>query len=187
MNAKRQDLDRRITFESRGTVKDPRLNTVKKGNWAAIANGTVWAQVLESMPSRAENLGDEINTERARRGSAFGTGRHQRATCGSCYEGRVLQIVAGPAEIFGRRKWLELMAEEYLGGECRHEAERRTRAARPARPAAQEVGRQGRAAALARRAVVLRDDARSRIHHRSGGGQGDQGQLAAARRRYRSA
>jgi head-tail adaptor len=28
-------------------------------------------------------------------------------------DGRVMQIVSGPAEIYGRRKWMELMAEEY--------------------------------------------------------------------------
>jgi head-tail adaptor len=130
-----RDLDRRITFEVNDTVKDPRLNTVRKGNWAAIAGtATVWAQVRGAMPSRGETQEDGLEVARrparirlrwrddieSRMRIILWRGTESIGETEGVIE-RIMQIVAGPEEIFadqlGRRTWMELMAVEYSSGE----------------------------------------------------------------------
>jgi head-tail adaptor len=113
------ELDRQITFQARSGDVDPELNTPIEGDWAPIgADATVWAQVQDAMPSRGESSGEGIDT--ARRPARIRC--RWRADITSAMrivvdDGRVMQIVAGPAEIFGRRSWMEFMAEEYSSAE----------------------------------------------------------------------
>lgn len=107
-------LDRRITFERPGMTRDPDLNTPIAGSWQAVC--TVWAQVQDNLPSRGEKLADGIDIAqrpaRIRMRWRTDIDSSMRILC----EGRVLQIVAGPAEL-GRRDGLELMAVEYSSAE----------------------------------------------------------------------
>jgi head-tail adaptor len=109
------DLDRLITFQAKGATRDPELNTVMEGDWAAIATDpTVWAEVQDALPSRGEASGDGIET--ARQPARIRLRWRDDITSAMRIvvdDGRVMQIVSGPAEIYGRRKWMELMAEEY--------------------------------------------------------------------------
>ena len=106
-------LDRRITFQSRGASKDPRLGTDRAGGWSDHA--TVWAQVRDVLPSRAERLDESINI--ARRPARIRLRYRSDITSDMriIHGNRVMQIVAGPVEI-GRREGLELMAEEFSSG-----------------------------------------------------------------------
>lgn len=117
------DLDRRITFQVKGDDLDADLNTPIEGDWEAIgtAPASVWAQVQDVLPSRGESNGDGIDT--SRRPSRIRLRWREDITSAMriiLWKGdeggavdRVMQIVSGPAEIFGRRTWMELMAEEY--------------------------------------------------------------------------
>ena len=112
---KASDLDRRITFQAKGDDLDPDLNTPIEGDWEPIATSpTVWAQVQDVLPSRGESSGDGIDVSRqpARVRIRWRDDIHSGMRI-VVDDGRVMQIVSGPAEIYGRRKWLELMAEEY--------------------------------------------------------------------------
>jgi head-tail adaptor len=113
------DLDRRITFQAKGAEVDPDSNTAIAGGWDAIAVApTVWAQVQDVMPSRAESSGDVAESSRLpARIRCRWRGDIDSAMRIVVDDGRVMQIVAGPAEIFGRRTWMEFMAEEYSSAE----------------------------------------------------------------------
>lgn len=116
-----KDLDRRITFQRPAVARDPDSNTPIGGDdgWAPVA--TVWAQVLDNLPSRGEASGDGINVERrparVRIRWRDDVDSAMRMILWKGDEGgeadRVMQIVAGPADIFGRHNFSELMAEEY--------------------------------------------------------------------------
>ena len=102
------DLDTRITFEARTEVQESAYGTMTV-TWAT--HKTVWAQVMEMLPSRAENVTDNISM--ARRPCRIRT--RYRSDLDSTMRidigGRKLRIISGPAEI-GRREGLEFMAEE---------------------------------------------------------------------------
>ena len=104
-------LDRRITFQHRVGTTDPTYGT-KTYTWEDIpVNPTVWAEVQDVLPSRAERLADGVNI--ARRPARVRTRwrddvtGEMRVKVGE----RVMQIVAGPAEL-GRREGLEMLCEE---------------------------------------------------------------------------
>jgi SPP1 family predicted phage head-tail adaptor len=103
------DLDRRITFEQRSTSQDATYGT-QTLSWTTVA--TVWAQVRDVLPSRAEDIADNVSIARrpARIRIRYRTGLD--STMRIDIGGRKLRITAGPAEI-GRREGIEFMAEEY--------------------------------------------------------------------------
>tara|TARA_R110002072_G_scaffold38314_4_gene110909 strand:+ start:15771 stop:16121 length:351 start_codon:yes stop_codon:yes gene_type:complete len=102
------DLDRRITFERRTTAQEPIYGT-HRPTWSAVA--TVWAQVRDVLPSRAETVADNVSM--ARRPARIRVRYRTDITSDMRidFEGRKLRIVSGPVEI-GRRDGLEMMAEE---------------------------------------------------------------------------
>lgn len=102
------DLDRRITFEQRSTTQDATYGT-QVLTWTTVA--TVWAQVRDVLPSRAEDIADNVTLSRrpARIRIRHRTGLD--STMRIDIGGRKLRIIAGPAEI-GRREGLEFVAEE---------------------------------------------------------------------------
>lgn len=101
------DLDRRVTILVRTDSVDPAYGT-RTPTWATLA--TVWAQVLEVAPSRADRLADGVSimqrpaTVRIRwRADVTQTNRIS-------IDGVPMRIVGGPAMI-GRRVGLEIMVE----------------------------------------------------------------------------
>jgi head-tail adaptor len=116
------ELDRRITFEEKGSEKDPDSNAAIEGDWAAIATDPhVWARVLDVRPSRGEVVADGVETATR---PAMITIRWRNDISSAMrivvWVGeengevdRVMQIVTEPVSIFGRRNWMEFKAEEY--------------------------------------------------------------------------
>lgn len=102
-------LDTRIRIERKIVTSDP-FYGAETVIWAEFA--TVWAEVQDVLPSRAERLADSIvianRPARIHIRYLAGITADMRVIIGT----RVLQIVSGPAEI-GRRKGIELIAEQY--------------------------------------------------------------------------
>lgn len=102
------DLDRRVRFERK--TGDDAYDSAGSEAWEEVV--TVWAQVQDVLPSRSERLANGINIAarpaRVRIRYRAGIDSGMRMVIGD----RVLQIVAGPAEL-GRREGLELMGVEY--------------------------------------------------------------------------
>lgn len=101
-------LDRRIRIEE--PVADGGFDGAGSGNWVLVA--TVWASVTDMLPSRGEKLAEGINVSarpsRVRIRFRKGITPNMRFVMGE----RIMQIVAGPAEL-GRREAMEFMVEEY--------------------------------------------------------------------------
>jgi SPP1 family predicted phage head-tail adaptor len=102
-------LDTRIRIERKSASSDLLYGTETVA-WVEFA--TVWAQVQDVLPSRAERLADSIvianRPARIRMRYLAGITANMRVIIG----GRVLHIVSGPAEI-GRREGIELIVEQY--------------------------------------------------------------------------
>lgn len=102
-------LDTRIRIERKVVTPDPLYGTETVA-WVEFA--TVWAEVQDVLPSRAERLADTIvianRPARIRMRHLAGITPDMRMIIGT----RVLQIVSGPAEI-GRREGIELIVEEH--------------------------------------------------------------------------
>lgn len=101
-------LKDRIAIER--PVADDSLTGAGLQNWEPVAE--VWAEVQDMLPSRGEKLANGINlaTRPARVRIRYRTDvtPDMRFVMG----GRVMQIVAGPAEL-GNRDGLEFMVEDY--------------------------------------------------------------------------
>lgn len=102
------DLSRRLLIER--PEGDDSFRGAGKASWIEVA--TVWAQVVDVLPSRAERLDQGINVSQRPCRVRMRFRRDVTADMRFVLEGRILQIVAGPAEI-GRREGLEFMAIEY--------------------------------------------------------------------------
>lgn len=102
------NLDTRITILRRVEAQDPVYGSFA-ATWEQLA--TVWAEVQDMLPSRAERLveGVEIARRPCRVRIRFrpDLDSSMRLQIGQ----RQLRIVGGPAEL-GRREGLELLAEE---------------------------------------------------------------------------
>jgi len=102
-------LDTRIRIERKVVTPDALYGT-ETVTWEEFA--TVWAEVQDVLPSRAERLADSIvianRPARIRMRYLAGITADMRVTIGD----RILHIVSGPAEI-GRRKAIELIAEQH--------------------------------------------------------------------------
>lgn len=101
-------LDRRIRIER--PVADGSFDGAGSGTWEPVA--TVWASVVDALPSRGERLADGMNIAarpaRVRIRYRSDVTSDMRFVMGE----RIMQIISGPAEI-GRREALEFMVEEY--------------------------------------------------------------------------
>lgn len=101
-------LDRRIRIER--PITDESFDGAGSGTWEHVI--TVWANVQDALPSRAERLGEGINIAsrpaRVRMRFREGITPAMRFVMGD----RIMQIVSGPAEL-GRRDGLEFMVEDY--------------------------------------------------------------------------
>ena len=101
-------LDRRIRIER--PVADTSFDGAGSGTWALVAE--VAASVQDALPSRAERLADGANSAgrpaRVRMRYRADVTPNMRFVMG----GRIMQIIAGPAEL-GRRDGLEFMVEDY--------------------------------------------------------------------------
>ncbi|MCU6454348.1 head-tail adaptor protein [Sphingomonas sp. A2-49] len=101
-------LDRRVRIER--PVSDDAIDGAGSGAWAPVA--IVWASVVDALPSRGERLADGLNVAarpaRVRMRYRDDVTAAMRFVLGD----RIMQIVAGPAEI-GRREAVEFMVEDY--------------------------------------------------------------------------
>lgn len=101
-------LDRRVRIER--SVADDAFDGAGSGAWEPVA--TVWASVVDALPSRGERLAEGMNMAarpaRVRMRYRTDVTGDMRFVTGD----RVMQIISGPAEL-GRREALEFMVEEY--------------------------------------------------------------------------
>ena len=102
-------LRTRIRIERKSVSHDADYGT-EQVNLVEFA--TVWAEVQDILPSRAERLADSIvianRPVRIRMRHLAGITPDMRVIIGD----RVLQIVSGPA-VIGRREGIELIVEQY--------------------------------------------------------------------------
>lgn len=101
-------LNRLIRIER--PVADTSFDGAGSGTWELVT--LVWANVQDALPSRAERLADGLNIAsrpaRVRMRYRTDITPDMRILTGD----RVMQIVAGPAEM-GNREGIEVMAEDY--------------------------------------------------------------------------
>lgn len=105
-------LDQRIRFESLVIEQDPALGP-QPGAWTEVA--TVWAEVRDVLPSKAESQvqGIRLGSKPVRVRVRYRVGLTSDMRIVQVdRSGRLLKITSGPAEI-GRREAIELMAEEF--------------------------------------------------------------------------
>lgn len=101
-------LNRRITIER--PVPAAGIESAGKGSWVLVA--TVWAEVQDRLPSRGERLDGGINIAARPARVRMYWRADITAAMRFVMDGRVMQIVAGPAEL-GFREGLEFMVEDY--------------------------------------------------------------------------
>lgn len=101
--------DTLITIEQKSVTVDPVYGT-QVVSWSTL--GTEWAEVQDMLPSRGESVADGINIQRRPCRVRTLYRSDVNSTMRITFEGRALQIVAGPAEL-GRREGLEFICEEY--------------------------------------------------------------------------
>jgi head-tail adaptor len=114
---KASDLDTLVQIQR--PVPDEAFDGAGSGEWERV--GEEWVNLQDSLPSRAERLGDGINVAarpaRIRMYYRDDITPAMRFVVGhyigdEWHAERTMQIVAGPA-ILGRREGLEFMAEDY--------------------------------------------------------------------------
>ena len=104
-------LDHRVRIETKSISQDPDYGT-EIVTWVALA--TVWANVQDAMPSKAEGvvqgLAVAINQTRVRMRWRADVDSSMRMVI--YRPGPITyQIVGGPAEVGGRREYCEFMVE----------------------------------------------------------------------------
>lgn len=101
-------FDKQITIEQRTATQETTLGTFSY-SWATLA--TVWAEVQDMLPSRAERIGEGISLHmrpvRIRTRYRSDVTPDMRVVIDSV----TYRIVGGPAEL-GRREGLELVCEK---------------------------------------------------------------------------
>ncbi len=102
-------LDTRIRIERKVVARDPQYGT-EEVTWAQFAS--VWAEVRDILPSKAERLADSIQIGRkpARIRIRYLAGL--AAEMRIIIDNRIHQIISGPATL-GRRNAMEFMVEEH--------------------------------------------------------------------------
>ena len=105
-------LDRRIKIEQKAVSQDANYGNEVVA-WLPLA--TVWAEVRDVLPSRAEGYGRNLalarNQTRIRFRYRSDVNSSNRITLLGT-EQKVMQIISGPAEI-GRKEYQEVMCETY--------------------------------------------------------------------------
>lgn len=103
-------LDKRITLDRRVTTQDATYGAAVE-SWAVFA--TCWAEVQDVLPSRSESVRQGLAQARSQTRIRI---RYRAGVDSSMrvrFDGRTLQIIGGPAEIGGRKEYLELVCEAY--------------------------------------------------------------------------
>lgn len=115
------ELDKRIRIER--PVANNSFKGAGSGTWELVADG-VWAGIRDMLPSRGEKLADGINVTtrpaRVRMRYREDVTTAMRFVLGATVtndvvdysRARIMQVIAGPAEI-GTRDGVEFMVEEY--------------------------------------------------------------------------
>jgi SPP1 family predicted phage head-tail adaptor len=101
-------LDRRLRIER--PEPDSSFSGAGSGSWTLVAE--VAAEVRDLLPSRSERVESGINMATRRARVLIRYRADIRPDMRFVMEGRVMQIVSGPAEL-GRREALEFMVEDY--------------------------------------------------------------------------
>lgn len=110
-------LDKRIRIER--PESGAGVDGAGSGSWAVVCQ--VAASVVDSLPSRGERLADGINVDarpaRVRIRYRTDIDASMRFVLlgwknGADVDERIMQVVAGPAEV-GTREWSEFMVESY--------------------------------------------------------------------------
>jgi SPP1 family predicted phage head-tail adaptor len=108
-------MNRRIVIEEKTITDSGDGYGGEVTAWAEFAS--VWAEIQDVLPSKSEKQSDVIRTAtrpaRIRIRYLPGITSDMRITTDNGT--RIMQIIAGPAEI-GHRRVIELMAEEYSTG-----------------------------------------------------------------------
>ncbi|WP_294353326.1 phage head closure protein [uncultured Sphingomonas sp.] len=102
------DLRDRVTIER--PVADGAFDGAGSGAWTKVA--TVWASVVDALPSRGEKLAEGINVTARPARIRMRYREDLTAAMRLVMGDRVMQIVAGPA-VIGNRDGIEVMAEDY--------------------------------------------------------------------------
>jgi head-tail adaptor len=103
------DLDRLIRFERPAAGDDGFMSAGQRG-WERVA--TVWAQVVDVLPSRGERAAEGVTIASRPARIRIRFRPDITADMRIIFGSRTMQIVAGPVEL-GRRSGLELMAQDY--------------------------------------------------------------------------
>lgn len=107
-------LDRRITLQQKSVTQDPDYGT-EVVTWVTYGTARMPAQVQDVLPSKSETLQQGLRQAhrpaRVRLRYLAGITSDMRVVLHGSAD-RVLQIIAGPAEL-GRREGIELMVDEY--------------------------------------------------------------------------
>ena len=103
------DLDKVLDVER--PVADDGPDGAGSGTWELVAEG-VYAQVQDALPSRGERLADGINVASRPARVRMYFRDDISAACRFVMGSRIMEIVAGPAEL-GWQEGLEFMVEDY--------------------------------------------------------------------------
>ena len=106
----RVNLDSRISIDQKVTSQDATYGT-QTVTWALLA--TVYAEIREVAPSRSESVKQGLAQARDQTRVRIRYRSDVDSSMRIRYGSRTLQIVGGPAEVGGRREWLEMVCEEY--------------------------------------------------------------------------
>ena len=111
------NMDTRVRIEARSISQDPTYGT-DVVTWIPLA--TVWAEVMDVLPSRqqAEQTRAQLQvaTQRSRVRMRYRTDVDSSMRC--IIGGLMHHIVSGPAEIGDRHSMIEVVVERYSTGEA---------------------------------------------------------------------
>lgn len=107
------ELDRRITVKRKSTSQDATYGT-EVVSW--VTHCTAWAQLVDQLPSKADSVDGAMALStrpvRVRMRYVAGITSDMVFTLADRGTLRTYRLTTQPAEIGGRRAWLEFMAEE---------------------------------------------------------------------------
>lgn len=107
------ELDRRITVKRKSTSQDATYGT-EVVSW--VTHCTAWAQLVDQLPSKADSVDGAMAMStrpvRVRMRYVAGITSDMVFTLADRGTLRTYRLTTQPAEIGGRRAWLEFMAEE---------------------------------------------------------------------------
>lgn len=106
-----RQLDRQVTFLHKVATRDPKFNSVKEGGWEVFA-ADLFANVQDTLPAKTEQLDQTINITLRPAKIRIRYRDDITSAMRVIYRGRTMEIVSGPAEVFDRGRWLEMVAQE---------------------------------------------------------------------------